>query len=907
MDAPSERNDEKRGHDDHDATGGKRTAMRALVERIVDFSSHHPLVILALALVAMFGARTYTQRLELRSDFRELLPLDSPGLKAYEHQLGRVGGGASLIIVVESPDRKANERFIDDMSAKIKATTAEQKTCTDKCAPADEACKTACGPVLISYVEDGSKEVRQFYEDHKWLYADQADLESADDTLDHQIAIKSGLISDLGDDDDDSKDKVDGGAGGGKKNEKKPALGMDEYRDRWKKKANKNDDFPTGYFATPDGTMLGLRIISPTTGTGDSLGDKLMEKVKALIGPPADLKTKYHPQMEQGFAGDVPNAIAEKDSIMSEALVATAIALALLILGIVVFFRSPWCLPVILMPAFLGVGAAYSFATYKYGYVNTSGAFLGAIILGNGINYPIVLLSRYREFRARGMEPAVARRAAVWNAFRAELVGAAVASIAYGSLTVTDFRGFSQFGVIGFCGMLLVWASIIPVVPAMLVIIEWIQSKLPKFLRDPAPAIDPDGSKGFAMKLVARVTERMPKVWLALAAVVTVVCVVKLPGYIRDPWEYNFDRLGSRGSKSHGGVGEWSNKSEKVFGGKMNVAGARMLADSPEQVPLVKAQMFENDKKLNPDFHLIAEIATVADLLPGTPDEQKKKLEVLDRIRDRITPRVLEDMPEDERARLLEIKPPDDLHVITAPELPPLLRRRFQENDGRVGTVFYVKFSNDISFSNGHNLLKIAATTDNVRLEDGTVVQTASRSTIFAEMIRAMEKDGPRATMVSFIAVMLVVVVATASRRGATSVLMVLVMGVIWTVGGAALADMKLNFLNFIALPITFGIGCEYPFNVFDRSRLLDGNVSLALKRTGGAVALCSYTTIVGYGSMLFADNQALQSFGRLAMSGELATLIGAMIVLPSLLHVWRARKEKAPEAEIATPATPGE
>jgi hypothetical protein len=439
----------------------------------------------------------------------------------------------------------------------------------------------------------------------------------------------------------------------------------------------------------------------------------------------------------------------------------------------------------------------------------------------------------------------------------------------------------------------------------MLVIMEWIQTKLPKILRDPSPAIDQDGSKGFAMKLVARVTEKMPKVWLALAAVVTVVCVIKLPGYIRDPWEYNFDRLGSRGSKSHGGVGEWSNKSEKVFGGKMNVAGARMLADSPEQVPLVKAKMFANDKALNHDHPLIAEIATVADLMPGTEAEQRKKLEVLDRIRDRITPRVLEDMPEDERARLLEIKPPESLHVITAPELPPLLKRRFQENDGRVGTVFYVKFDNGISFSDGHNLLKIAATTDNVKLDDGTTVQTASRSTIFAEMIRAMEKDGPRATLLSFFAVMVVVVIATASRRGAASVLMVLVMGVIWTVGGAALYDMKLNFLNFIALPITFGIGCEYPFNVFDRTRLLDGNVSLALKRTGGAVALCSYTTIVGYGSMLFADNQALQSFGRLAMSGELATLIGAMLVLPSLLHVWRAKKAKD-EADAAV-ATPGE
>jgi predicted RND superfamily exporter protein len=101
---------------------------------------------------------------------------------------------------------------------------------------------------------------------------------------------------------------------------------------------------------------------------------------------------------------------------------------------------------------------------------------------------------------------------------------------------------------------------------------------------------------------------------------------------------------------------------------------------------------------------------------------------------------------------------------------------------------------------------------------------------------------------------------------------------------------MKLNFLNFIALPITFGIGCEYPFNIFDRSRLLKGDVAMAVRRSGGAVALCSFTTTVGYGSLLFADNQALQSFGRLAASGEITSIVCAMLVLPSLLHVWKSR-----------------
>jgi hypothetical protein len=515
--------------------------------------------------------------------------------------------------------------------------------------------------------------------------------------------------------------------------------------------------------------------------------------------------------------------------------------------------------------------------------------FLGAIILGNGINYPIVLLSRYREFRARGQAPAEARREAVQNALRAELVGACVASIAYGSLTITQFRGFNQFGWIGFVGMLLVWITMIPCVPALLVVIEWVQAKLPRWLRDPPPRMAADGTRGPLSALVARATERAPWAFVAVAVALTGVAAVRVPAFVRDPWEYNFDHLGSRGSK-HGGAGEWSNKAEQVFGGKMNVAGARTLADTPEQVPLVKARILENDAA-DPEGRLIADVATVQDLLPGAPDEQRRKVEILDRIRDRLTPSVLESLPADERARVEELKPREGLRVLAARDLPPLLRRRFEENDGRVGTVFYVKYRNDVSLSDGHNLLRIARSTDNVRLPDGTVVQTASRATVFAEMIRSMERDGPRATMASLFAVSIVVLLATRNVRGALSVLAVLVLGVTWLVGGAAWFGEKLNYVNFITLPITFGIGCEYPFNVYDRSRLLGGDVTAAVKRVGGAVAMCSFTTIVGYGSLLFADFQALQSFGRLAVSGEIACLTGALLVLPALLHLFKRRR----------------
>src|SRR6185369_12766246 len=156
--------------------------------------------------------------------------------------------------------------------------------------------------------------------------------------------------------------------------------------------------------------------------TATGLGAADDEKVYSLInGVVTSLHpASFHPEMRVGFGGDIPNAKAEKDSLINEAVIATSIVGVLILMGVIWFYKSLWSLPLVFFPPLFGVGCAYAFATAKYGFVNSSGAFLGAIILGNGINYPIVLYSRYKEFRARGMVPDLARREAVWNAFRAE-------------------------------------------------------------------------------------------------------------------------------------------------------------------------------------------------------------------------------------------------------------------------------------------------------------------------------------------------------------------------------------------------------------------------------------------------------------------------------------------------------
>lgn len=838
---------------------------------LVEFCGRRPWLVITFALGWSAACWLYASRLQLRTDLLELLPRDSPGFQAFERQLGKLGGGATLLVIVESPNAEANHRFVDDLAANIERFMRKDGACGTRCT--SPAC-AQCRPQLIARVEPGTKPIQDFFARYRWLYAPLDELRDAESRLDAAVAKESGLVEDL-----EAEDSSQ--TSGTQPNQTALSQLVEDIEGRFNAIESRINPARSGYFESNDSTSVGLRIVANSTPLGDTSGDKLFAEVKRIVA--LTNPVHYHPAAVVGYAGDIPNSLAERNSLMSDAVWATLAALALVLLGIAVYFRSAVSVIIVGLPAVIGVGAAYAFAAAVFGYVNTTGAFLGAIILGNGINYPIVLLSRYEEFVARGQHPDTARVTAVQNAFRAELVGAAVASIAYGSLTFTRFRGFSQFGVIGCVGMALVWCVTIVLVPALLTVVErarrhrGLASRLLIHTRAAGPV----------SRWLSNWGRRHSGALLLAASVVAAIAVWQLPGFVRDPWEYQFNRLGSRASKS-GGAGTWSVKAERVFGGKTNVGGAMMLAASAEQAQAIKQILAKDSGEAQ--GQLIEDVVVMQDFIPGSRAAQLEKLGVIRSIRQRLTPRVMSSMSPELHAKVARLMPPRDLKPIAAAELPELLRTQFEDRAGNLGTVFYVKYRNSVVLSDGKTLLRIANLTDNIDLPHGGRVQTASRATIFAEMIRSMRRDGPLASLIAFTSVLVVVVIATHDVVGAIAVIFSLLWGAGIMLGGAVLLGERLNFINFIAIPITLGIGCEYPFNIYDRSRLLGGDMTAAVERAGTAVALCSYTTIVGYCSLLFADSQALESFGRMAVLGEAACSCAALLILPALVRRLRPR-----------------
>ena len=275
------------------------------------------------------------------------------------------------------------------------------------------------------------------------------------------------------------------------------------------------------------------------------------------------------------------------------------------------------------------------------------------------------------------------------------------------------------------------------------------------------------------------------------------------------------------------------------------------------------------------------------------PDDQPAKDPVLLEIGERLErAHAKHYLTEVDWARVKDYMPPHDLGPFGLAELPGTIARPFAEKDGTRGRLVVVEpkpsKSTDIRY-----LIQYSSSFRETRLPSGKVVRGSGRAVIFSDILQAVVRDIPRAVSLSLALTLLTVLITfRKGGRHALSVLFALLVGVAGEVIFLYFADVKINFLNFAALPITFGIGVDYAINVVQRYRA-DGSrdVLAALRTTGGAVVLCSLTTMLGYLALVGSHNRAIRSLGTIAVVGEVSCLLAAVLVLPSLWFLVERRR----------------
>jgi predicted RND superfamily exporter protein len=413
------------------ARPGPRT--RAFVDFTLRYGRWIWLAAVLLAVPAMW--RTANLYLHLKSDLEELLPRDSPSVKAVDELRARLPGLQYLGVVVDVGDETrlpAGERFIDDLAARVRTYP----------------------PALARSVRIGSGEERVFLEKHAALYVDLHDLESIRRRIearrDWEVDRETGSALD--------------------EDTAAPSLDFGDIEKKYDAKVPHRGARETDRYSSKDLHLTMLLVEVGGFTSGSSQGKELLERVqadtKALGGTAA-----YAAGMRIGYAGDVAISVEELDALIADLALSSVIVLVAVAAVIILYYR--WARSVLVLVPTLLLATAYAFALaslppFGVTALNSNTAFLGAIIVGNGINFGIVLLARYVEERRRGQDTHESLVVAVASARIGTLSAALGAGVAYVSLVSTTFRGFRQFGIIGGLGMVMSWAMAFLAMPPLI-------------------------------------------------------------------------------------------------------------------------------------------------------------------------------------------------------------------------------------------------------------------------------------------------------------------------------------------------------------------------------------------------------------------------------------------------------
>jgi hopanoid biosynthesis associated RND transporter like protein HpnN len=629
--------------------------------------------------------------------------------------------------------------------------------------------------------------------------------------------------------------------------------------------------------------------------------------------------------VQAGVTG-VPALFTDEMSVASrDGNVASALAFVLTLGLLLLAFRRLVTSCALLAVLVVSLGWSMGLITVLVGQLTSFSVMFVSVVIGLGIDYGIYFLFRYREERVLGrhLTDALANTAA--RAGPGILFGALTAAATFYILTIAEFPGIREFGLISGTGILLAFLAMITVFPAALVLIDG-RRNVPRGVRT---AGQPDTRPPLLDVPFLEWLIRHPKPILLAVGIVTCASLWAAP---RVGFDYDLMNLQGAGSESV----VWERKIAAAAGR----SGFAALATASSLEELAAKQ---------DAFRRLPSVSDVQSVLSVLPDRQAEKRAILGRVAEitdaiRVGDAGALDLDAlvaalETLQRRLALANATSRGTGARPELIVMagetsaLLARLKTRDGSVVeaalTDFQARLASD--FAGAWRRLQLAARPAPLTLSDlpdelrrqfiGTsghlLLQVYSRldvseragQTRFVEDLRTVDPDVTGQPVVAYesmrlveracregLAYAVVLVAAIAAlmiRRWRETVLALvpLMLGTLWTVALMQAFGLRFNLVNVWALPLIVGAAAEYGLNIVlrDLESRTYGGPRLARSTVMGVV-LNGVTTIAGFGALLVADHRGVWSLGLLLAIGTTMTLAASLVVLPTLMHLARKR-----------------
>lgn len=795
--------------------------LRSTLTRLVEVSVSKPWLPLLVAGLVGAVATVMSAQLEFKGDFIELLPEKAPEVQDLRFVEKKAGGGGYLVVQVTGDDQATRRKFAEAFAKRFE----QEKD-------------------VVSYVEYHFDV--GFFRDRALLVLPPDKLASLRDDLKARIQYEKAKANPL---------YVD-------LEEEAPPLDFTQIEKKY------SGDAPTGeYVESQDGKELYL-YVKPTQLAGDlDFNRKLIARADQV----SQDVLKGFPGLKTAFTGAYVIRV-EEDQVMQTDLARAALLATLVSFGIILLASRRFvALVVVAAPVSIGIAATFAFTWVLVGHLNPITGFLGAILIGLGIEYGVHLSMRYWEERA-AHAPREAMLEAVLGTFEGALTSAATNSAAFAVLVFADFEAFRQFGKIAAFGVMSTVFAAYLIGPAILL---W-SERLPGLRKKRAPQAGEGAAK----------PEKPEKPIPSPALIGILVAVIAAAAYSASVagtvgFETNLRKL-----KGESPATDLDDHITKQLGIIMTPAlawvpdlqSARVVADAARAV----------DREAG-EKHSFAKVASLNDLIPYDADQRLPIIAEIRKLADDL-PKSLTEGENGEKVRQLlkqtEAKP------WTVDDLPLEVRRRFmaQQGDGTFVLIFprysgydveeLKLWSNDLS----QVVERAKAANVEVHLLDG--------NRIAERIFQLIRKDGPTIMILAAIAVFVMIWLSLRSFVRAWLVAGPLYLGMACIFGAMHLWDVHLNFLNVVVLPNLLAIAVDNSVHLFHRYQEEGpGSLGHIMRHTGFAAVVATLSNAAGYGAMLVAHHEGLRSVGVMAVLGVTCTFVGTTIFFPALLAMierWR-------------------
>ncbi|MEM1041014.1 MAG: MMPL family transporter [Bacteroidota bacterium] len=824
-------------------------ALRPLIRAVV----RRPLAVVLLGLALSAAGLLAASDLRIDTDLANLLPEDYASVQALERLRETVGSETPVDVGIESPSFEANLAFAEALIPEALALRAGDEPLFSRAEFRKDTTFLAFNALYFASGEE----------------LDQLEAFLETEAEDARLAANPFFV-DLDDD-----------------------LGLEDEEDTEGLEASLGNLQVQEYPVSPDSTVLAVRLFP--TGAQSNIGGirttyRRLDSLVAALGPAG-----FQPEMEVTTAGRLLRQQIEIDAITDDVRGSFGLGAGAVLLFVVLYFfykalqvrgvrretilselaRLPVTALMIGLPLVMSLAWTFGVAGVAFGTLNLMTSTLALVLFGLGIDYGIHFYARYAEERGAGCTVEDAAETTFVSTGLAVAVSALTTSVALFALTIADFRGFSEFGLIGGVGILFALVAMLVVLPALLALAErWGLLRLdPRLDVDSGEAVFASDPRPFpAVKPV-----------LAASAVAVVLSVLALP---QERFEYNFSSLEPE-------YRAYYDRADRIrpalggSGGRRNPAYL-VLDDTADVQPVVD----ELRRRAEEDTLILA-VESLQERFPTTPAASRAKLARLDGIRDLTNDPFLRQDTTGQIARVRRAA--STTEPIPLGDVPVDLKRTFTSKSGEVGTfvIVYpaVPLSRDARLS-----MAFADEVGTVEV-GGTTYHAGSTSIVAAEMLRLMLAESPLMIGLTFVLIGLLMLLVFRSLKWTLLALLPLVVGILWMLGMTVLTGVSLTFYNLVVLPAVLGIGNDCGVHLVHRYRE-EGRGSLrdVLRSTGEHVTMGALTTMIGFSGLLFSFHPGLRSIGLLAVIGIGTTLLAALFFLPALLQWLEDRHAAGPQ-----------